>query len=93
MTVDAVSRLEALGKHLRRRLLGYPLATVRRTQLQKLSFQQPLTADASLKEWYGIGLFEWPGSDTNPKRVIAQSEIPFIRKMVQRRHIQRMSRA
>jgi hypothetical protein len=87
MTVDAVSRFEALGKHLRRRLLGYPLTAVRRTQLQKLSFQQPLAADASLKEWYGVGLLEWPGSDTNPKRVIAQSEIPFIRKMVQRRHI------
>lgn len=87
MTVDAVSRLEALGKHLRRRLLGYPLTAVRRMQLRKLSFQQPLAADVSLKEWYGMGLLEWPGSDTNAKRVIAQSEIPFIRKMVQRRHI------
>ena len=34
-----------------------------------------------------MGLFEWRGSETNPKRIIAQSEIPFIRKMVQRRHI------
>ncbi|MGD1105728.1 MAG: hypothetical protein ABR865_01705 [Terracidiphilus sp.] len=87
MTVDAVSRLEALGKHLRRRLLGYPLTVVRRKQLEKLSFQQPLVADASLQEWYGMGLFEWLGSDTNPRRVVAQSEIPFLRKMVQRRHI------
>lgn len=63
------------------------MTAVRRTQLLKMSFQQPLAADASLREWYGVGLFEWPGSDTNPKRVIAQSEIPFIRKMVQRRHI------
>jgi hypothetical protein len=87
MTVDAVSRLEALGRHLRRRLLGYPLTAARRKQLEKLSFQQPLAADASLQEWYGMGLLEWPGTDTNPKRVLAQSEIPFIRKMVQRRHI------
>jgi len=87
MTVEAVSRLEALGRHLRRRLLGYPLTDVRRTRVKKMSFQQPLVADVSLKEWYGMGLFEWRGSETNPKRIIAQSEIPFIRKMVQRRHI------
>jgi hypothetical protein len=87
MTVDAVSRLEALGKHLRRRLLGYPLTAVRRRQLKRLSFQQPIAADASLQEWYGMGLLEWPGKDGNPKRVIAQDDVPFIRKMVQRRHI------
>ena len=45
MTVDAVSRLEALGRHLRRKLLGYPLSVSRRRQLEKLNFQQPSTAD------------------------------------------------
>lgn len=87
MIVDAVSKLEVLGKHLRRRLLGYPLMATRRKQLEKLSFQQPVAADSSLKEWYGFGLLEWPGTDTNPQRKVDAAELPFIKKMVQRRHI------
>ena len=87
MSVDAVSKLEALGKHLRRRLLGYPLTAKRRRQLKEVSFQQPLAADRSLKEWYGMGLLEWSGTETNPTRVVGSGELPFIRKMVQRRHI------
>lgn len=87
MTKNAVSKLEALGKHLRRRLLGYPLTASRRKQLENLNFQQPLVANASLKEWYGVGLLEWPGTETNPKRIVEPDDVPFIRKMVQRRHI------
>ena len=87
MIKDAVSKLEALGKHLRRKLLGFPLMATRRIQLEKLSFQQPLAADAALKEWYGFGLLEWPGTETNPARVIAAGELPFVKKMFQRRHI------
>lgn len=30
---------------------------------------------------------EWPGTETNPARAVTQAELPFIKKMVQRRHI------
>lgn len=32
-------------------------------------------------------MLEWAGNSANPKRNVARSEIPFIKKIVQRRHI------
>lgn len=87
ITVDAVSRLEALAKHLRRKLLGYPLTKKRRTLVEELNFQSPLQADELLREWFDIGLLTWTGNAAIPSRQIPLSEIPFIQKMVQRRHI------
>jgi hypothetical protein len=87
MIVDAVSKFEALAKHARRKLLCYPMTAKRRSQLEKLNFQQPLVADEALEQWFGFGILEWTGKPTNQPRKIAQSEIPFIRKMIQKRHI------
>ncbi|HTF61796.1 MAG TPA: hypothetical protein VK638_03690 [Edaphobacter sp.] len=87
MTINAVSRLEALGRHLRRKLLSYPLTRPRRRQIERLSFQQPVAADESLKMWFGIGLIEWIGNHARPPRKLQDAEIFFIKKMVQRRHI------
>jgi thiol-disulfide isomerase/thioredoxin len=87
MTVDAVSQFEALGKHLRRRLLRLPLTSNRRRELQNLNFQQPIDADRLLKQWFDIGTLEWVGTANNPKRQVADPELPFIKVMVQKRHI------
>jgi hypothetical protein len=87
MTVDAVSRLEALGKHLRRRLLRFPLTAHRRKELERLSFQQLTNADRLLKQWFDIGLLEWAGTAANPRRQVRPPDVNFIRVMVQKRHI------
>jgi hypothetical protein len=87
MTVDAVSRLEALGKHLRRRLLRFPLTANRRKELERLSFQQLTNADRLLKQWFDIGLLEWVGTAENPGRQVRPPDVDFIRTMVQKRHI------
>jgi hypothetical protein len=87
MTLDALSKFEALAKHLRRRLLSFPMTARRRVQVEKLNFQKPLLADESMKQWFDIGAFEWVGNGGSPARQVAASEIPFIKKMVQRRHI------
>jgi hypothetical protein len=59
----------------------------RRKQLEKLNFQKPLLADESLVQWFDIGVLEWAGNDASPKRTLPQSEPPFIKKMIQKRHI------
>ena len=87
MTKDAVSRFEGLARHLRQRLLLHPLTKKRRTDLEELNFQDPLAADASLREWFDIGLLVWNGNSVNPQRQMSPSETPFIQKMVHRRHI------
>jgi len=87
MTVDAVSRFEALAKHLRRRLLRLPMTANRRRELDKVNFQQPLNADRQLKQWFDIGMVQWAGTPTDPKREILQPELEFIKVMVQKRHI------
>ena len=87
MTIDAVSRLEAMGKHLRKKLFELPLTKKRRKELEELNFQSPLQADEMLRQWFDVGLLTWPGNSANPGRHIAPGEVPFIRKMVQRRHI------
>jgi hypothetical protein len=87
MTVDSVSRFEALAKHLRRRLLRFPMTANRRKELEALNFQQPLIADRLLKQWFDVGMLDWGGNGSNPKRQVPQSEIEFIKTMVQKRHI------
>ena len=63
------------------------MTTNRRKQLERLNFQQPLTADSSLEQWFGIGVLVWLGNSVNPERQVASSEVPFIKKMDQRRHV------
>jgi len=87
MTVDAVSRFEALANHLRRRLLRLPMTANRRRELERMSFQQPLNADRQLKQWFDIGVLQWAGTRNNPKRKVLLSELEFIKVMVQKRHI------
>jgi hypothetical protein len=87
MTVDAVSRFEALAKHLRRKLLRFPMTANRRRELEDVNFQQPLNADRLLKQWFDIGMLQWTGTRTNPKREVPQSELHFIKVMVQKRHV------
>jgi hypothetical protein len=59
----------------------------RRKQLEDLSFQRPLAANDSLMQWFDVGLLDWLGNATIPKRTIPPDEVAFIKKMVQRRHI------
>jgi hypothetical protein len=87
MTVTSLSNFEALAKHLRIRLLRLPMTPKRKKKLQELNFQKPFEADQLLVQWFDIGLMEWPGDNANPKRVIPHSDFPFIRKMVQKRHV------
>lgn len=87
MIAEVLSRFEALGKHLKQRLLCHPLSERRRKQLEKLNFQDPLETDKSLEMWFGLGLFEWPGTETNPLRRLSEAEISLVRKMVQVRHV------
>jgi hypothetical protein len=87
ITVDALSRFEALAKHLRRRLLRLPMTAKRRGELDHINFQQPINADRLLKQWFDIGMLEWAGTANNPKRQVPQSDLEFIKVMVQKRHI------
>lgn len=87
MTKAAVSELEALARHLRRKLLCFPMTSNRRRSLEELNFQKPLEADALLMQWFDIGLLEWRGNAKSPGRKVAQAELPFIKKMLQKRHI------
>jgi hypothetical protein len=85
--VNSVHELEPLAKHLRERLFSFPMTLKRRKQLQDLSFQQLLEADEALSQWFDIGLFEWHGDAATPARKLTESDLPFIRKMLQNRHI------
>ncbi|HET9743054.1 MAG TPA: hypothetical protein VFQ00_09915 [Terriglobales bacterium] len=87
ITISVLSEFEALAKHLRRRLLRFPMTPNRRKELETLNFQKPLLANECLVEWFDIGLLDWRGDDSAPPNAISSSEIPFIRKMIQRRHI------
>lgn len=87
LTVKGVSALEPFAKHVRLQLLLLPMTVRRRKQLEDLSFQKPLVADDALMKWFDVGLLEWPGNATIPKRTIPPDEVAFIKKMVQRRHI------
>jgi len=87
MTKAGVSEFEALARHLRIRLLRLPMTSNRRKELEELNFQRPLQANEALVHWFDIGVLEWPGDDSTPKRVMPQADLPFVRKMIQRRHI------
>jgi hypothetical protein len=88
ITIDAVSKFEALGKHARRKLLLLPMTVNRRRELEALNFQQPLTADRLLKQWFDVGVMErtMPLNDRT-KTQVAQTDLPFLVMMVQKRHV------
>ena len=85
--VNSVHELEPLAKHLRERLFGFPMTLKRRKQLGDLSFQQPLEAGEALSQWFDISLVEWRGDGATHPRKLTESDLPFIRKMLQNRHI------
>jgi hypothetical protein len=87
LTVKSVTEFETLAKHLRRRLLTFPMTRSRRQAVEELSFQTPLQADIALRQWFDIGIVEWKGNATTPPRAVKQLELPFVTKMLQRRHI------
>lgn len=87
MTKNIVGDFEHLAKHLRLKLLHFPMTPNRRKRLEDLNFQQPLQANESLVQWFDVGLLAWTGNTAAPKRAVQDSELPFIRKMIQRRHI------
>lgn len=87
LTVRSITEFETLAKHLRRKLLTFPMTHRRRQQLEALNFQGPLQADESLRQWFDISILQWRGDVNTPARAVEQSELPFITKMIQRRHI------
>jgi hypothetical protein len=87
MTKNIVGDFEHLAKHLRVSLLCFPLTVNRKKRLEELNFQKPLQANESLVQWFDIGLLAWPGDKTTAKRMVPDSDLPFIKKMIQRRHI------
>lgn len=87
MTTGAVSRLEALAKHLRKILVLFPMTANRRKHLQQMNFQSVIESNTLLHQWFDIGFFERPGDDEIPKRQIVPDDQVFIRKMIQKRHI------
>ena len=87
LAVKSVSAFEPFAKHIRLKLLLLPMTARRRKQLEDQSFQRPLAANDSLMQWFDVGLLEWLGNATIPKRTIPPDEVAFIKKMVQRRHI------
>jgi hypothetical protein len=87
LTVKSVTEFETLAKHLRRKLLVFPMTRKRKEELEELNFQNPLEADPALRQWFDIGVIEWSGNETTPLRSLKDAELPFIKKMLQRRHI------
>lgn len=86
-TKAAVQEFEPLARHLRRKLLTFPMTASRRKQLEELNFQQPVIASGLLLQWFDIGFLEWPGNAATQARRIPDSDLPFITKMMQKRHI------
>jgi hypothetical protein len=87
LTVKSVTEFETLAKHLRRKLLISPMTPKRREELEALNFQSPLEADVSLRQWFDIGIVQWSGNAASAPRALKDTELPFITKMLQRRHI------
>ena len=87
MTIDSLSEFEAIARHLRAKFLLFPLTPLRRKRMMHLNFQKPFETDALLIQWFDIGFLKWRGDKLTPSREIPEIEFPFIKKMVQRRHI------
>ena len=87
MTKTVVSEFEPFAKHLRSKLLCFPMTPKRRKDLEGISFQNPLEADGSLVQWFDIGVLKWRGSASSPGRRVPQDEVAFVKKMLQKRHI------
>jgi hypothetical protein len=87
LTKGSLSEFEALGKHLRTKLLLLPMTSRRRNRLKELNFQTPVPTNEALVEWFDIGIFERVGNPTTPQRSVPESDLPFIKKMIQKRHI------
>lgn len=86
VTVSLVSDFEALGKHLRRKLLQMPMTDRRRKKLQELNFQRPIDANERMLDWFDIGFMD-DISGADPSNRIDLDDVAFVRKMVQKRHI------
>lgn len=80
LTVKSVSTLEPFAKHVRLKLYLLPMTARRRRQLEDLSFQRPLAANESLMQWFDIGLLEWRGDATIPKRTVPPDDVTFIKR-------------
>jgi hypothetical protein len=87
MVKTSLSEFEALARHLRSKLLRFPMTPNRRKRLEELNFQKPLQAHELLMQWFDIGVLQWPGDKVTPKRNVLDSDLPFIKKMIQKRHI------
>ncbi len=87
MTKTSLSEFEALARHLRNKLLRFPMTPNRRKRLEDLNFQRPLLADEALVQWFDIGVLRWVGDKVTPQRKVPDSDLPFIKKMIQKRHI------
>jgi hypothetical protein len=87
ITKACVSDFEPLGKHLRRKLLCFPMTPKRRKQVEELSFQQLVRTNDLMQQWFDIGMLEWAGNAAAPAVKVAQSEVSFIKMMVHKRHI------
>jgi len=87
MTIGSLSEFEALARHLRAKVLLFPMTPKRRKQMLELNFQKPFETDSLLVQWFDIGAFKWRGDKFAPPRAVPEAEFPFINKMIQRRHI------
>lgn len=72
-----VSEFEVCGREVARALAMLPATPSRRKALQELSFQHPVGAAASLKEWFDIDTLQG----------IDQGDQEFLHRMFNRRHL------
>ena len=54
--------------------------------MERVNFQEPVQADESLLAWFGLGLLDWDGDTSTPKRT-ARADSSFVTKMFQKRHV------
>jgi hypothetical protein len=73
----AFSSFEALGNHLRTRLMLFPATVRRRNDLANLSFQRILPSANALERWFDIYVLDG----------INEEERRFVNLMMHRRHI------
>ena len=87
VAIALVAELEALGKHLRRKLLLIPLTQRRRKKLEDISFQRIAEANGTLEEIFDLGFFERSTEGSNSSNGISEYEKSFINLMLQKRHV------